>query len=121
LDVTGGALDWSEESIKRVYVEIGGRVRRARKEHGWNQADLAHAVDLARSSIANLEAGRQRPPVHIMLLIAQALDISVATLLPTSSELGALGTIQAPELNLEGQSSSAHDFVTTAIRRATGG
>jgi transcriptional regulator with XRE-family HTH domain len=114
-------VDWSEESIRRLYVEIGGRVRRARKEHGWNQAKLGQAVGLNRSSIANLEAGRQRPPVHIMLFIAQALGIAPATLLPTGPELDALGRIQTPELNLEGQSSSAHDFVTTAIRRATGG
>ncbi|MFD0882968.1 helix-turn-helix transcriptional regulator [Streptosporangium algeriense] len=114
-------MDWSEESTKALYTEIGNRVRLARKESGRNQADLAAVTGLTRSSIANLEAGRQRPPVHIILLIAQALQVPASRLLPTGDELVSFATIQTPELDLEGQSSSAHDFVTTAIRRATGG
>ena len=110
-----------EEAIKALYVEIGGRVRRARKRQGWSQIDLAHAVGLTRSSIANLEAGRQRPPVHITLLIAQTLGVSVDALLPSGPELDKLVRLPSPVVDLDGQSTSTHEFVTTAIRRATGG
>jgi transcriptional regulator with XRE-family HTH domain len=114
-------VDWDEETIKALYVEIGGRVRRARKQRGWSQEDLANTVRLTRSSIANLEAGRQRPPVHITLLISQALDVPVDTLLPTAADLDELLKLQSPALDLEGQPISTHDFVNSAMRRVTGG
>lgn len=113
-------MTWSDEAIKRLYVEIGSRVRRARRKQGLNQVDLAGATNLTRSSIANLEAGRQRPPLHVAVLIAQALDVPVDTLLPSGAELDELVKVQTPQLDLEGQSSAAHDFVTAAVRRATG-
>lgn len=114
-------MTWSDEAIKRLYVEIGSRVRRARRKRGLNQIDLASATNLTRSSIANLEAGRQRPPLHVAVLIAQVLDVPVDALLPSGEELDELGMVQTPEIDLEGQSPSAHDFVTAALRRATGG
>lgn len=113
-------MNWNEESIKRLYVEVGARIRSTRKQHGWSQDELAHSVRLTRSSIANIEAGRQRAPAHVVVLIAHALDVSVETLLPSGPELDSLATFQAPTLDLEGQPASTHDFVTTTIRRATG-
>lgn len=111
----------SEEAIKALYVEVGFRVRGARKRQGWSQVDLAQAVGLARSSVANLEAGRQRPPVHVALLIAQALDVPVDELLPSGSDLDKFVRVQNPAIDLDGQPATTHEFVTTAIRRATGG
>jgi transcriptional regulator with XRE-family HTH domain len=111
----------TEETIKALYVDIGGRVRRARKQQGWSQLDLADAVDLTRSSIANFEAGRQRPAIHVILLIAQALRVPVDDLLPSASDLDTAVSVHSPTVDLDGQSTSAHDFVNTVIRRATGG
>jgi transcriptional regulator with XRE-family HTH domain len=111
----------TEDAIKALYVDIGGRVRRARKQQGWSQLDLAHTVDLTRSSIANFEAGRQRPAVHVVLLIAQALKVPVEELLPSGPDFDRVVTLKNPTIDLDGQSSSTHDFVNTAIRRATGG
>ena len=111
----------SEESLKALYTEIGAQVRRARKRQGWSQLDLARAVDLTRSSVANLEAGRQRPPVHVALLIAHALDVPVNDLLPSGPDLDRFVKVQSPDIDLDGQPEATHEFVTAAIRRATGG
>lgn len=113
-------MDWNEESIKRLYVEIGAKIRSARKQQGWSQDELAHSVGLTRSSIANIEAGRQRAPAHIVVLIAHTLNESVETLLPPASALDRLATFRTPVLDLEGQPATTHDFVATTIRRATG-
>jgi transcriptional regulator with XRE-family HTH domain len=121
VDKDGQNLICNEAAIKALYVDIGSRVRRARKQQGWSQLDLARAVDLTRSSIANFEAGRQRPAVHIVLLIAQALKVPVEDLLPSGPELDRAVSLHSPAVDLDGQSASAHDFVNTAIRRATGG
>jgi transcriptional regulator with XRE-family HTH domain len=114
-------VEWSDEAVNALYVAVGGRVREVRKRCGWSQADLARAANLTRSSIANFEAGRQRPPVHVVLLIAQALGTSMETLLPPLGELDGFANIRSPALDLEGQSSSTHEFVTAAVRRAMGG
>jgi transcriptional regulator with XRE-family HTH domain len=114
-------VDWTEDSINRLYVEIGIRVRNARKKRGWTQAELATAVNLTRSSIANIEAGRQPTLIHVIVLIAHNLDTPAETLLPTGQNLDDLASVQTPTLDLTGQSDTTHDFVTAALRRATGG
>lgn len=111
----------TDTAVKALYAEIGRRVRRARKQRGWSQVDLAHAVNLTRSSIANVEAGRQRSLIHVALLIAHALEVPVDALLPSGPELDKLVRFQSPSIDLDGQSMSTHEFVTTAMRRATGG
>jgi len=41
---------------------------------------------MTRTSIVNIEAGRQRPPLHIIWKIAEELRTDVALLLPTRSD-----------------------------------
>lgn len=69
-------------AIADYYRQVGERVTRHRINKGIGQQDLATAVGLARSSIANLEAGRQRVPIHVLASIAAALGLAVADLLP---------------------------------------
>lgn len=72
----------AEAAIDRFYAELGQRVRRARLGTGLTQDDLARALLLARSSVANLEAGRQRVPAHTLLLAAHALHVGLTDLFP---------------------------------------
>lgn len=111
----------NEEALKALYTEIGTRIREARKRRGWSQLELAQAVNLTRSSVANLEAGRQRPPVHVALLIAHALTVPVDELLPSGSDLDKFVRVQNPAIDLDGQGAAAHEFVTSVMRRARGG
>ena len=74
---------YSEEALRELYTGLGAKVRRARNRRGWTQLELARAVGLSKHSITNVEAGRQRPPVHMALLIAMALDVPVDELLPS--------------------------------------
>lgn len=65
-----------------LYRAIGSRVLRARVDAGLTQEQLAEKIGMARASIANLEAGRQRPPVHVIADIAAALDVARHDLIP---------------------------------------
>lgn len=65
-----------------LYREIGLRVRKERKELGFNQIELAEEVGFTRTSIVNIETGRQRPPIHVLYSIADALGVSIICLLP---------------------------------------
>jgi transcriptional regulator with XRE-family HTH domain len=71
-----------DEAIDRFYGEVGGLVQAARTKRGLSQAELGTKVELTRSSIANLEAGRQRIRLHLLALIADALHINLSDLLP---------------------------------------
>ena len=89
-------VHYSEEALRKLYTGIGAKVRRARNRREWTQLELARAVGLSKYSITNVEAGRQRPPVHMALLIAVALDVPVDELLPSEPELEKLAVSTGP-------------------------
>lgn len=115
-------MQWTEQAINDTYALTGSRIREARKRRKWNQADLADEIGLTRSSVANVEAGRQRLLLHGLLRIAVALDVPTESLLPSTHDLGAdLPAAEPSTPDLSGQSDAAHDFVTTTLRRAKRG
>jgi transcriptional regulator with XRE-family HTH domain len=65
-----------------IYISIGRNVRRERQRLKWSQEQLAVRIGLLRTSIANIEAGKQRVPLHTICEIAAALDIMPGRLLP---------------------------------------
>ncbi len=68
-----------------LYVELGRRIRRVR-EGKLSQEELAVRVGLTRTSITNIEKGRQKLMVHTLWAIAKVLAVDVDTLLPSASE-----------------------------------
>lgn len=115
-------MQWTEQAINDVYAMTGSRIREARKRRSWNQADLADEIGLTRSSIANVEAGRQKLLLHGLLRIAVALDVPAESLLPSTHDLeGDSPSAEPSTPDLSGQSDAAHDFVTTTLRRAKRG
>ncbi|SRR6266498_3987843 len=65
-----------------LYKQIGYRIRQARKAAGLTQEKLAEQVSLTRTSVTNIEKGRQRLLVHTLAEIARELDVPLAKLLP---------------------------------------
>jgi DNA-binding XRE family transcriptional regulator len=57
--------------------------RLAIKPRPLTQEELAHRVHLKRTSITNIEKGRQKLLVHTLFDIAAALDVPIADLIPT--------------------------------------
>ncbi|MCB9924345.1 MAG: helix-turn-helix transcriptional regulator [Planctomycetaceae bacterium] len=68
------------------YEEVGRRIRDARKRRKppLTQETLAGLVSLTRTSITNVEKGRQRFLLHTLADIANALQVAPASLLPQS-------------------------------------
>lgn len=52
-------------------VAFGARVKEAREKATFSQTELARRLGLTRSSVANIEAGRQHPTVERAAMIAQ--------------------------------------------------
>lgn len=71
---------------RATYVQIGQLIAKRRKSVGLSQADVAASVGLTRTSISNIETGRQKMLVHTLLDIADALEVPAASLLPSHAE-----------------------------------
>lgn len=65
-----------------VYKIIGKRIKLAREKLGMSQDDLAVQVGVLRTSITNLEAGRQKLPLEGLYQVAEVLQIKIKDLLP---------------------------------------
>lgn len=64
------------------YVRLAERVRSRREELTLTQADLALRAGVSRSSVANIETGRQAVLLHQFLGLASALEMSWEDLMP---------------------------------------
>ncbi|HVN75227.1 MAG TPA: helix-turn-helix transcriptional regulator [Thermoanaerobaculaceae bacterium] len=65
------------------YVELGKRIKHVRQQKGLTQQALADAIMLTRTSITNIECGRQPVMTHHLVRIANTLGVEVHTLLPS--------------------------------------
>ena len=70
---------------KKLYEEVGRRVKAARDAHtpSLTQGELAEKLNVERTSITNIEKGTQRATLHFLYLLAQQLQIPLARLLPS--------------------------------------
>lgn len=62
---------------------LGQRIKNAREAARIRQDQLARAVDLSRTSITNIERGRQGVQAYLLTRIAEVLSCAAADLLPT--------------------------------------
>jgi transcriptional regulator with XRE-family HTH domain len=69
-----------------MYKPFGRRVRELRETCGLTQAKLADSVGLSRTSITNIERGRQAVPLHALYSFAESLKVELIELLPEPSE-----------------------------------
>ncbi len=68
-----------------LYAYLGAKVRGTREASRLTQVDLARRVGLSRSSVANIEAGRQAVYLHQAIILAAALGLPLSDLIPQAS------------------------------------
>lgn len=61
--------------------DFGAAVRRLRERRAITQAELAERVGLGRTSMTNLERGRQNPPLSLLPELARALGVTAIDLI----------------------------------------
>jgi DNA-binding XRE family transcriptional regulator len=66
----------------QFYQEVGSRIRDARVSADMSQEILASQLDLTRASIINIEKGRHKPSLHLLLEIASILMVRYISLIP---------------------------------------
>lgn len=67
-----------------LYAEFGRLVRNHRLRLKLTQDQIAERVGLSRTSITNIEQGRQKILLHQLFLLADALNVSREALLPSA-------------------------------------
>lgn len=74
----------ADASDDAIYREVGKKIQRARSRQlpKKTQQQLAADVGLERTSITNIEHGRQKFLLHTLIRIAEALQVSAEDLLP---------------------------------------
>lgn len=76
----------TEQHDRRLYRLVGQRVRQLRGDD-LTQEELANLAGVARTSITNLELGRQRAPLHQLMRVADALGCELRDLMPSMADL----------------------------------
>ena len=70
-----------------LYAEVGRKLRQARETQGLSQERLAKQLGISRASVVNIEAGRQRAPLHLLWQFSEALGTDLSLLIPRREEL----------------------------------
>lgn len=100
--------------LEWFYREVGNRIREFRAKKGISQKAIADTVNLSRTSLTNIEKGRQKMLLHTFVEIASALGISATELFPAAnSGLEIVGVDLPPNLPPE-----QRDFVERTLNPA---
>ena len=70
--------------MDEFYREFGSLVRDIRRSRRprVTQARLAELLGMSRTSVTNLEGGKQHVPLHVLAQLVEVLDVAVWKLLP---------------------------------------
>lgn len=74
-----------DDDLARWYLQFGKHLRLARAAANLSQEQLGTEVGLNRTSISNIEKGRQRLLVHQLPVLAHVLRTTVDELLPAAA------------------------------------
>lgn len=97
------------------YREVGRRVRSARKKCKLTQQGLAESVSLTRTSITNIEKGRQKLLLHTLADLGEALGVEASALLPET------GVEPDLEDTLKDRTTSEKEWIKSAVLAARKG
>jgi transcriptional regulator with XRE-family HTH domain len=76
----------AKKNRRELYQIVGRKVKLARKASKLTQEDLASRVSMTRTSVTNIEKGRQKFLLHTLFELAAAMKVPVAQLIPEPSE-----------------------------------
>ena len=92
--------------------EFGAAFRRIRQDADMTQDDISLLAGISRTSVVNIEKGRQGVSLHTLYRLAQALDVPPATLLPTPP------APEAPHITHGDSSERGRQALQAVLRRA---
>ncbi len=73
--------------VDNLYRKLGERIRQQRLSVNMTQEELATTIGMLRTSIVNIEAGRQKPPLHVLYQICRQLGAEPGAMMPALSDV----------------------------------
>ena len=73
------------------------RIKQARGERGWSQAELARRMSVTQPSVAEWESGRNAPNMKNLMRLAKLLDVGLEWLSTGRGEMRPPPTLNAPK------------------------
>src|SRR5215475_6738399 len=70
-----------------IYRGVGRKIRQTRVNQNLSQDSLAQRLGISRTSMVNIEASRQRTPLHVLWQIAELLETKLTLLIHEPEEL----------------------------------
>lgn len=71
---------------EKLYKLLGENVRKHRSRLGLTQGQLADKIELTRTSVVNIEQGKQHTPLHLLLTMTEVFSITLETLIPNKTD-----------------------------------
>lgn len=106
---------------KMLYAELGRRIQRYRRMQSplMNQESLAKRVGLTRTSVTNIERGRQKVTLDTVYRLCEVFGISIAELMPALNEVTAesISVEAGQSVTVAGQTYALPDKVAQSVRR----
>lgn len=88
------------EKQNRIYKFVGDNIRLHRGLAKLTQDELAARVGLSRASIVNIEKARQQPSLHLLIEIAECLNIDLHDLIPRKALVKLEDILEEEELRI---------------------
>ena len=76
-----------ERVEEELHTALGKKIREKRQSSGLTQAELAARIEVSRSSLTNMELGRQRLLIDQLYKMADVLNTNPQDLLPSRAEI----------------------------------
>lgn len=96
----------------RLSIVVGENLRNLRRKHNLSLEQLAHISGVSRAMLGQIETGKSAPTINLLGRIAEALKVSVASLISTP---GNAGTIIVPHDKATVVAFSEGQFVCRAL------
>ena len=71
----------------KLYLFIGEKIRKHRKNNGLTKEELANEIGLSRASIVQIEQGKQRISIHHLCEMAKIFDQPITAFLLIEKKL----------------------------------
>ncbi len=93
--------DEIQDGLSADLVKVGERLRRLRKERGWNLEDLAERTNLSRAYLSRLENGERQPSLAALFHVAQAYGVAFSSLFEPEPDLDSGVVVRAAETPMQ--------------------
>ena len=74
--------------LKYLYESVGNQIKELRRKAGFSQDELATKLNKSRVSIVNIEKGRQRPSLHLLIELSMVFNVKLDEFVPINYNNG---------------------------------